>query len=96
MIRDRQKKPVEIVSDREYNDDSWHLVEISRQGPNAKLVIDDYSLDSDLPAIGDKKIDINIPFYIGGLREGDYIQNSQVRYSIYINRMVLMFEDIGR
>lgn len=70
--------PLILISDDTYNDDEWHLVEFGREGPNAKLAIDD-KFTKDGKLINDiQKLEISIPFYIGGLKPQDYTIVSKI------------------
>lgn len=52
------------------NDDNWHLVEFSRDGPNGKLVVDRKYRTSDKSLA--EKLELSLPFYLGGLEPSDY------------------------
>lgn len=67
-----------LISDDAYNDDEWHLVEFGREGPNVKLAIDDKFTKDGKSASESQKLDINIPFYIGGLKPQDYNTVSRI------------------
>lgn len=64
-----------LQSDNFYNDNEWHLVEFSREGATVKLVMDETDVKDgqilsmlNSPDNRRNKIEINIPFYVGGIR----------------------------
>lgn len=50
-----------------YNDNKWHTVEFSRNGPEGKLVIDGEHVDGGRTIGNTVKVELNIPFYLGGI-----------------------------
>ncbi|CAG9836790.1 unnamed protein product [Diabrotica balteata] len=56
-----------IKSKNVYNDDKWHLVEFSRENFDGKLVIDQEDVSTGSLASKTHTLNIQVPFYIGGL-----------------------------
>lgn len=59
-----------VESANAYDDNNWHSVIFSREHEMVKLVIDEEILGEKIAQV--QKIDINMPFFIGGLKPADY------------------------
>lgn len=65
-----QQDPVVIKSNGAYNDGEWHMVELNRDPLLSKLVIDDSDIKDSTQKV--TSLDINVPFYVGGVNPNDY------------------------
>ncbi|KAK9871509.1 hypothetical protein WA026_012880 [Henosepilachna vigintioctopunctata] len=63
--------PAVIKSKEFYSNDVWHKVDFSREGSNGKLVIDGES-ENFGTALNAEKMELKLPYYIGGLEPADY------------------------
>lgn len=63
-----------LRSEKMYSDDSWHRVIFSKQGPNAKLVIND-EVVSDSGGHSVNNPVIRPPYYLGGI---DHLKTEMV------------------
>lgn len=61
-----------LKSEKKYNDDSWHRVIFSRNLAHGKLVIDDVDVISGESPTPTPKIDMNPPYFLGGVSPEKY------------------------
>ncbi|XP_060535680.1 laminin subunit alpha [Cylas formicarius] len=70
-FKGEQGPPLLLRSQLTYNDNEWHLVEISRDGSDGKLVIEGGALTGKILQ-KTTSLGLHIPFYLGGLHPDDY------------------------
>lgn len=90
-----EHEPVVIKSHNVYNDDAWHMVELNREPSFSKLVVDENDISDSSQKV--TALDINLPFYVGGILPESYNQVQANLVSILTNRQTyftLVFIDI--
>lgn len=61
-----------IKSNKVYNDDAWHMVELNREPSFSKLVVDESDLSDSSQKV--TALDVSVPFYFGGISPDSYNQ----------------------
>lgn len=66
------QNPVVITSKNTYNDDAWHMIEVNRDQSFSKLAVDQNDISDSSQKVN--VLEINLPFYVGGLSPDSYNQ----------------------
>lgn len=77
--------PALLVSDKKINDNQWHIITFKRQGNYGELIVDDENPVTDYSQGDETTIDVNPPFFVGGVLPelSDILDTDVVRLKIF-------------